>query len=183
MQPPDNSSLLAAAVRDGRMATTDGRTVHRLPEGCSVQELPCHPDDRGVVCELFDPRWPWLEEPFAFSYFWTLKPRTVKGWAVHLEHCDRYCIVLGEVKAVLYDARPESATFGRVFEVFLSDRRRRMLRIAPGVWHADLNLGSTEALIVNFPTIPYDHGNPDKYRLPVHNDLIPYQVPPELNGY
>jgi dTDP-4-dehydrorhamnose 3,5-epimerase len=29
---------------------------------------------------------------------------------------------------------------------------------------------------VNFPTTPYDHGNPDKYRLPIDTPLIPYKI-------
>lgn len=183
MNPPDNQSLLAASIQDGNLATAKGETVFRLPEGATVHDLPCHPDDRGLVCELFDPRWAHLDHPFEFTYFWTLKPRVAKGWAVHLTHCDRYCLIQGEMLAVMYDARPDSATFGRVFEVFLSERRRRMLKIPPGVWHADLNLGDTEAAIVNFPTIKYNHEKPDKYRLPLHTDLIPYKIPPEFRGY
>jgi dTDP-4-dehydrorhamnose 3,5-epimerase len=42
------------------------------------------------------------------------------------------------------------------------------------VWHADHNVGSEEAVIVNFPTIQYDHASPDKYRLPIDTPLIPY---------
>lgn len=183
MNTPGNSELLAASMQDGAMATTEGQTVFKLPVGAQIHDLPCHPDDRGMVCELFDPRWKHLDHPFEFSYFWTLKPRVAKGWALHLDHCDRYCMVRGEMLAVLYDGREDSATFGRVFEVFMSERRRRMLVIPPGVWHADLNLGEDEAIIVNFPTIQYNHAKPDKYRLPLHNGLIPYQIPPELRGY
>jgi len=183
MNTPGNSELLAASMQDGAMATTEGQTVFKLPVGAQIHDLPCHPDDRGMVCELFDPRWKHLDHPFEFSYFWTLKPRVAKGWALHLDHCDRYCMVRGEMLAVLYDGREDSATLGRVFEVFMSERRRRMLVIPPGVWHADLNLGEDEAIIVNFPTIQYNHAKPDKYRLPLHNGLIPYQIPPELRGY
>ena len=28
--------------------------------------------------------------------------------------------------------------------------------------------------MVNYPTIQYDHSNPDKYRLPLDTDLIPF---------
>ncbi len=180
---PNNKTLLDASIQDGAMAKSGGETVFKLPVGAKIHELPCHPDDRGMVCELFDPRWKHLDHPFEFSYFWTLKPKVGKGWAVHLEHCDRYCIVSGEMLAVLYDGREDSVTFGRVFEVFLSERRRRMLVIPPGVWHADFNFGEVETLIVNFPTIPYNHEKPDKYRLPLHTDLIPYEVPADIRGY
>ena len=29
--------------------------------------------------------------------------------------------------------------------------------------------------MVNFPTMPYDHSSPDKYRLPLNTDKIPYK--------
>jgi dTDP-4-dehydrorhamnose 3,5-epimerase len=29
--------------------------------------------------------------------------------------------------------------------------------------------------VVNFPTRPYDHASPDKYRLPLDTDEIPYE--------
>ena len=181
--PPTNDTLLAAAQRDGQMATAGGETVFSLPDGCSLRDLPCHPDSRGIVCELFDPRWPTLTQPFEFCYYWTIKPQSAKGWAMHKEHEDRYCLIFGEMLAVMYDGRPGSPTFGRTFEIYLSEQRRRMLTIARGVWHADFNSGETDAVIVNFPTIKYDHANPDKYRLPLHTDLIPYPTPTNLKGY
>ena len=36
------------------------------------------------------------------------------------------------------------------------------------------NIGQEELMVINFPTIQYDHNNPDKYRLPLKTDLIPY---------
>ena len=33
---------------------------------------------------------------------------------------------------------------------------------------------SRDAVIVNFPTTPYDHAAPDKERLPLDTPLIPY---------
>jgi len=49
------------------------------------------------------------------------------------------------------------------------------MNIPAGVWHADHNIGSAEAVVINFPTIQYDHTNPDKYRLPLNTDRIPYK--------
>jgi len=43
------------------------------------------------------------------------------------------------------------------------------------VWHADRNIGTSDAVVINFPTIQYDHSNPDKYRLPLDTDLIPHK--------
>jgi dTDP-4-dehydrorhamnose 3,5-epimerase len=180
--PPTNDMLLAAAVKDGHLANPEGKPNFKLPEGCYTRELPSHPDDRGLVCELFDPRWDTLEHPFEFCYFWTMRPNVAKGWAMHKVHEDRYCLIYGEMKTVLYDGREDSKTFGQVFEIFLSDERRRMLTIARGVWHVDLNTGDGDTVIVNFPTILYNHESPDKYRLPLHTDLIPYKIPAEFTG-
>lgn len=94
---------------------------------------------------------------------------------MHKTHDDRYCLITGEMKVVLYDSREDSPTFGLIQEIFLTEHRRQLLRIPFGVWHADQNIGLKEVLVVNFPTIQYDHSSPDKYRLPVGTNLIPYQ--------
>ena len=101
---------------------------------------------------------------------------------MHKTHEDRYCIMQGEMKVVLYDPRPDSATFGKIREVYLSEHRRQLFSVPIGVWHADQNIGTKDCLVVNFPTIPYDHANPDKYRLPLDTDLIPYRFDP-VRGY
>ena len=46
--------------------------------------------------------------------------------------------------------------------------------IPKGVFHAVQNLGQTEAVFINLPTRAYNHEDPDKYRLPLKNDLIPF---------
>jgi dTDP-4-dehydrorhamnose 3,5-epimerase len=49
-----------------------------------------------------------------------------------------------------------------------------MIIIPKGVYHAVKNIGTEEAQFINFPTMPYNRASPDKYRLPVKNDLIPF---------
>ncbi len=68
-------------------------------------------------------------------------------------------------------------TEGLVSSVFLTERHRRLMNIPAGVWHAVRNVGQTDAAVVNFPTIPYDHEDPDKFKLPLDTDLIPYEWP------
>jgi dTDP-4-dehydrorhamnose 3,5-epimerase len=46
--------------------------------------------------------------------------------------------------------------------------------IPSGVFHAHLNVGETDALLVSMPTRAYDYADPDVYRLPLDTDLIPY---------
>jgi dTDP-4-dehydrorhamnose 3,5-epimerase len=55
----------------------------------------------------------------------------------------------------------------------LSELRRSLVTIPPGIWHAERNIGASDVLVVNFPTTPYDHESPDKYRLPLDTDELP----------
>jgi len=48
------------------------------------------------------------------------------------------------------------------------------VRIPPGVWHADQNTGDIDAVILNFPTRPYDPADPDKHRIDPHSGEIPF---------
>jgi dTDP-4-dehydrorhamnose 3,5-epimerase len=173
---------LAAARRDRQMTTPEGVPVRRLTHGVAIRPLPTHVDQRGSVCELFDPRWRWHPDPMVFAYCFTIRPGVVKGWNLHREHEDRYALVQGEMALVLYDPRPESPTYREICTVTLSDKRRCLVNVPRDVWHADHNIGTTDVLVVNFPTMPYDHADPDKYRLPLDTDLIPYSFGRVIGG-
>lgn len=164
-------------VQDPASVTPEGVPLARLPEGVTFRDAVTHPDERGTVCELFDPRWEWHPDPLVFSYLFTLRPGRTKGWGMHMRHEDRYFIVSGEMEVVMYDAREEASTHGLVAKVVLSEHHRRLMNIPAGIWHANHNIGEKEVLVVNFPTIPYDHAAPDKYRLPLDTDQIPYTWP------
>jgi dTDP-4-dehydrorhamnose 3,5-epimerase len=98
----------------------------------------------------------------------------VKGWNLHREHEDRYVVLAGDMELVLFDPRPDSSTCGEVCQVVLNGRERTIVNVPANVWHADHNIGTTDLVVVNFPTLPYEHVNPDKYRLPLDTPLIPH---------
>lgn len=166
--------LFEAAQKDVATVTPEGQPLGRLADGVVVRPLPTHVDQRGTVTELFDPRWGWHEDPLVFAYTFTIRPNVVKGWNLHLKHEDRYAVLRGELELVLYDVRPGSPTFGEVSKLVLSGERRVIVNVPVNVWHADHNIGSEDVMVVNFPTIQYDHADPDKYRLPIDTPLIPY---------
>ena len=174
--------MLAAARRDPQMATPEGTPVRRLTEGVRIRPLPIHTDSRGSVCELFDIRWDWHDEPLVFAYMFTIRPGVVKGWNLHKEHEDRYALVQGEMDLVLFDPRPESGTYGQTCRLTLTASQRCIVNVPRNVWHADHNIGSTDVMVVNFPTMCYDHTNPDKYRLPIGTELIPYSFGNAVGG-
>lgn len=162
-------------VQDKQTVTPDGKLIQPVPFGVTFRDANTHVDDRGEVCELYDPRWGWHQDPLVFVYSFTIRPGMIKGWGIHKKHEDRYFILFGDIEIVLYDVREDSPTKGLVSKIFLSERRRQLMNIPAGVWHAERNIGIKDSLVINFPTIPYDHTNPDKYRLPLDTDQIPYK--------
>lgn len=166
---------MLAPAKDKQTVTPAGDSIHQLPFGVGFHDVATHLDERGSICELFDPRWGWHQDPLVFAYSFTIRPGMTKGWGLHKRHEDRYFILLGEMEVVLYDERPDSPTCGLVSKIVLSEYRRRLMNIPAGIWHANRNIGSQDVVVINFPTIQYDHADPDKYRLPLNTDQIPYK--------
>jgi dTDP-4-dehydrorhamnose 3,5-epimerase len=166
---------MTTPVKDLQTVTSQGESTDKLIAGVVFHEVTTHPDERGMLCEIFDPRWGWHPDPLIYCYCFTVRPGMIKGWAYHKKHEDRYFILFGEVEVVLYDDRPDSPTYKLVSKIVLSEFRRRLMNIPIGVWHASRNLGSKDVVGLNFPTMQYDHANPDKYRLPLDTDYIPHK--------
>jgi dTDP-4-dehydrorhamnose 3,5-epimerase len=172
-----------AGVRDVQTVTASGERMERLPLGTAVRDLTTHTDERGTVCELYDPRWGAHPDPLVFAYIFTIRPGAAKGWGIHREHDDRYAFLAGELELVLYDERRDVETSGLEARLFLSGLRRQLVTIPRGVWHAERNIGAVDVAVINFPTIQYDHTNPDKYRLPLDTDQLPVKLGPEWRGW
>ena len=120
-----------------------------------------------------------LEQPFwreaiVHAYSIVIKAGRIKGWGMHLLQADRYFVSRGSVRVVLYDGRVESSSYARYEIRSFDDGTPALLRIPPGVWHADQNTGDHNAVIMNFPTRAFDHAAPDKYRIDPHSGEIPF---------
>lgn len=166
---------MSSEVRDVQTVNSNGEPIQRLPFGLKIKPIKTHCDDRGNVFELYDARWDFHPDPLVFSYVYSVRPGVIKGWGLHKEHEDRYVLLYGELEVTFYDVRPDSPTYKQISQIILSEFDRKIINIPTYVWHACRNIGSKDAVVVNFPTIPYDHSNPDKYRLPLDNDEIPFK--------
>lgn len=162
-------------LKDIQTTTPQGESVAPTIEGVSFRDLVTLIDERGSGVELFNPNWNWHPAPLTYAYLFTVRPGVTKGWHKHEPNEDRLLVYAGEAEVVLYDDRPGSASCGLVSKIYLTEYRRRIMNIPPGVWHAVRNIGSKDLMVVNFPTHLYDHGDPDKYRLPLNNDRIPHR--------
>ncbi len=180
---PIDQILMAAAVQDRPTTLPDGTPQPKLPHGSKILRRPVHVDDRGELQEIYGGFWDVDDIPVTHLYMTTLRPGVVKGWNLHKLHQDRYFLITGTMQVVMYDTRPDSPTLGGVFSVTLSERNRFVLTVPEFVWHADYNCDTKEAICVNLPTVGFDPKQPDKYRLPIDTDLIPYRFPDTARGY
>jgi dTDP-4-dehydrorhamnose 3,5-epimerase len=169
-------------IKDKKTVDKNGVSIQQIIEGVELKKLHTISDERGSVCEMYDQRWGFHSEPLVYVYHVTIRPHKYKGWVSHKFQDDRSFFGNGDLKIVLFDGRQDSSTFQQINEFVVGTNNRTLLTIPAGVWHLFINIGGIDANFVNMPTKPYDHENPDKYRLDLKNDLIPY-VNNHINSY
>lgn len=178
-EPGDQLTGAELAATINRAALSDVPTVDQkgeeLPssvEGAVLVRLTSHHDDRGFVVPVLDVRDSFWIDPIVYAYTFTVRPGRIKGWGMHRLQTDRYFVMRGSVRVVLFDGREDSPSSGQFSEFFFTDATPGLLRIPPGVWHADQNWGDSDAQVINFPTCPYDPDAPDKQRIDPHSGVI-----------
>jgi dTDP-4-dehydrorhamnose 3,5-epimerase len=165
--------VVPGGVRDLPTVSAGGRRLARL-EGVDLAAAVVQADHRGTLMETVNFDSPFWEEPVVYAYTFTVAPGRIKGWGMHRRQTDRYAALAGRLRVVLYDGRPASETFQRFAEFYFSDEAPGFLRIPPGVWHADQNIGEMPCRVTNFPTEPFDREAPDKYRIDPASGEIPF---------
>ena len=144
-----------------------------LIKDVTVRELKIIPDDRGYLMEMMRSDWPEFMNS-AQSYVTACYPGVYKAWHYHKKQWDHFVCPFGMAKVVLYDARNNSPTKGRVNVFHIGHLNPILIRIPPLVYHGFTAEGGQTALIVNFPTELYNYNNPDEFRVPYNDPLIPY---------
>jgi dTDP-4-dehydrorhamnose 3,5-epimerase len=166
--------LTDVAKRDRPSVDAEGRELSAGIDDVVLERLAPLTDHRGSLVPFLDVREPFWSEPVVYAYEIMIRPGRIKGWGMHEVQTDRYFVADGNLRIVLYDGRPDRESHGRIAQFFFTTAAPGLLAIPPCVWHADQNWGETDARIVNFPTHPYDHADPDKYRIDPHSDVIPF---------
>jgi len=145
----------------------------KLIEGVKIKKLKVIPDERGRLAEILrsdDPEF----IKFGQVYFTTTYPGVVKGWHMHRNQVDNVCCVKGMLKLVIYDPRGDSPTKGEINELFIGDYNPVLVQIPKGVFHGWKCISESEAIVINCPTEPYNHENPDQINIDPHSGEIPY---------
>ncbi|HEX8856966.1 MAG TPA: hypothetical protein VF752_15330 [Thermoleophilaceae bacterium] len=169
-----SEAVSPAGQPDPPTVDSQGRRLSTGIDGVELERLVVHDDHRGSLVEVMNFERPFWREPVIYAYSVTIRPRRIKGWGMHKLQTDRYYVASGNIRVVLLDGRLESPSHGALSEFHFTDRTPGLLAIPPGVWHADQNWGDSDAMIINFPTRPYDHVNPDKNRVDPHSGEIPF---------
>jgi dTDP-4-dehydrorhamnose 3,5-epimerase len=160
--------------KDEPTVTPDGEPLEPRIEGRVVRWARGIEDKRREIVEIYRPSWGLHPDPLAYVYQSSLHPGAIKGWVCHRLQDDRLFMITGALRWAFFDDRPESPTRARLNVITFSERNRALVIVPRGVYHAVENVGADLAIFINLPTRPYDHGDPDKYRLPLKNDLIPF---------
>jgi len=142
-------------------------------EGVKTKKLKVIPDERGRLMEILR-KDDDLFLGFGQAYMTSTYPGVVKAWHMHEKQTDNVVCLQGMLKLVLYDGRRGSKTFGELEQYYIGVHNPLLVQIPAGVHHGWMCVSPDEALVVNLPTLPYDHKEPDEQRLDPHSSDIPY---------
>jgi dTDP-4-dehydrorhamnose 3,5-epimerase len=170
----DESTL--AAIQDVATVRKDGTRLDTYLDGVRTFAPTVHVDHRGRLFEVYPGQNEFCTEPVVYCYAWSVRPGTMKGWGLHLEKSDRYTLLAGEAVTVLFDARLDSPTHGKVQKVFLTEQGIRQVSIPTGIWHLTVNLADRELCMINHPTRAYRHDNPDRMLLEWDSPLVTFDL-------
>ena len=110
---------------------------------------------------------------FGEAYFSTVKQGVAKGWKKHTRMVLNLIVPVGAIKFIIFDGRPESATYNRFMEVIISpDGNYQRLTVSPGLWMAFQGISEGLNMLLNIASIPHDPSEAEN--LPLQNDLITY---------
>jgi dTDP-4-dehydrorhamnose 3,5-epimerase len=142
-------------------------------DGVKVKPLRVIADERGWLMEILRADEENLFTRFGQVYVSATYPGVVKAWHYHRKQVDNFACIAGMVKLVLIDTRIGSRTEGTVNEFFIGTHNPALIQVPNLLYHGWKCIGAEPSLVVNVPTAPYQHDEPDEYRLEPHGSL-PY---------
>ena len=142
-------------------------------DGVKTKKLKIIPDERGRLMEILRNDEEIFKE-FGQVYMTTAKPGVVKAWHYHKLQTDNFTCIAGVMRLALYDAREDSPTYKEVQDFEISLDAPLLVQIPPMVYHGFKCVGDAEAIVINNVTEPYNHKNPDEYRVDPYDNDIPY---------
>jgi dTDP-4-dehydrorhamnose 3,5-epimerase len=143
-------------------------------DGVILKEFKINTDERGLLYEVLrndDPIF--TDYGFGQAYITVCNAGYAKGWHYHKEQFDRFTIINGTARVILFDYRPQSKTYGNINNIIIKESEAILL-IPPGVIHGFAAEGDTPCSILNISSRVYNRENPDEYRFPLDSEIIPF---------
>ncbi|HIC88031.1 MAG TPA: hypothetical protein EYP04_01310, partial [Anaerolineae bacterium] len=89
-------------------------------EGVEIKKLVTHPDERGFFREVIRVTDKFFGEGSFAQWSHTRSFHGVaKAWHVHQHQTDWWYVASGNIKAALYDTRPDSPTYRQIMELLM----------------------------------------------------------------
>ena len=142
-------------------------------DGVKTKKLTVIPDERGWLMEILRSDESTLFKKFGQVYVSATYPGVVKAWHYHKQQIDNFACIAGKIKLVIIDTRNGSLTEGVVNEFFLGPSNPTLVQIPNLTYHGWKCVGTDLGLVINVPSEPYNHKDPDEFRLEPHGTL-PY---------
>lgn len=136
---------------EGPVTFTEGEI-----QGVDYRPLTRYEDQRGWLMELF--REDDLPEDLrpAMGYLSETAPGVVRGPHEHEDQTDYFIFGgPGDFRLYLWDARPDSPTYGNCQKRVLGASNRQAVTIPPGVVHAYKNISDSPSWMINCPNRLY----------------------------
>jgi len=144
-----------------------------LIDGVKIKKLKVISDNRGRLMEILRSDED-IFQKFGQVYMTTAFPGIVKAWHYHKFQTDNFTCISGKVRFALYDSRKDSSTHKGINEFIISLDGPILVQIPPLVYHGFKCIGDSEAIVINTVTEPYNHKNPDEYRIDAYDNDISY---------
>ncbi len=125
-------------------------------KGVTLNEIPCHRDERGWLVELFrqdeleNSMWP------VMGYVSMTNPGVTRGPHEHREQTDMFCFLgTSSFRLYLWDNRKTADTYQQFWHMDVPSGQYVFVAVPPGVVHAYRNTGSADGLVFNAPNRLY----------------------------
>ena len=144
-------------------------------EGVQVIDIQKIVDERGFFAEAIRKDWShlfgegWISQAnISYSY-----PGIIRAWHRHKRgQIDFFMVLQGSMKIVAYDDNKQSATYGKMVEVVVSEEKLQIVKIPGHYWHGTKTIGYKPSCTVYFVNNMYDYEVPDEERRPWNDSLI-----------
>jgi len=132
--------------------------------GVVIKPLVTHSDDRGYFREVLrdDDN---LLKRFGQTSVTQTYPGVIKAFHYHERQADLWDVAKGMAQVVLYDRRPESATYRQTQVVYAGEQNPVLIVIPKGVVHGYRVLGNEPVILFYHTTESYQAAAPDEKRI------------------